>query len=81
MYIEPWHADVFDFLDLRKNHGIEEQRARDLFYGMWTPDLFMKRVEVCPRLSRVPVVKGAAAAATFAFSSRPAPPPTPLAGL
>ena len=41
-YIEPWHADVFEFLDLRKNHGIEEQRARDLFYGMWTPDLFMK---------------------------------------
>ena len=45
VYIEPWHADIFDFLDLRKNHGKEEARARDLFYGMWTPDLFMKRVE------------------------------------
>jgi len=45
MYLEPWHADVFDFLDLRKNHGKEEQRARDLFYALWTPDLFMKRVE------------------------------------
>ena len=45
IYIEPWHADVFDFLDLKKNHGKEEQRARDLFYALWTPDLFMKRVE------------------------------------
>lgn len=45
IYMEPWHADVFDFLDLRKNHGKEEQRARDLFYAMWIPDLFMKRVE------------------------------------
>lgn len=45
MYIEPWHADVFDFLDLKKNHGKEEQRARDLFYALWIPDLFMKRVE------------------------------------
>ena len=45
VYIEPWHADVFDFLDLKKNHGKEEQRARDLFYALWTPDLFMKRVE------------------------------------
>merc|ERR1719430_293696 len=45
IYLEPWHADVFDFLDLRKNHGKEEQRARDLFYAMWIPDLFMKRVE------------------------------------
>jgi ribonucleoside-diphosphate reductase alpha chain len=45
VYLEPWHADVFDFLDLKKNHGKEEQRARDLFYAMWTPDLFMKRVE------------------------------------
>jgi ribonucleoside-diphosphate reductase subunit M1 len=45
MYIEPWHADVFSFLDLRKNHGKEEVRARDLFYGLWVPDLFMKRVE------------------------------------
>merc|ERR1719350_761717 len=45
MYLEPWHADVFDFLELRKNHGKEEQRARDLFYGLWIPDLFMKRVK------------------------------------
>ena len=61
MYIEPWHADVFQFLDLKKNHGKEEMRARDLFYAMWIPDLFMKRVEEnsdwtlmcpneCPRL-------------------------------
>lgn len=45
IYIEPWHADIFDFLDLKKNHGKEENRARDLFYAMWIPDLFMKRVE------------------------------------
>ncbi|CAL8353653.1 unnamed protein product [Lota lota] len=45
MYLEPWHFDVFDFLELKKNTGKEEQRARDLFYGMWIPDLFMKRVE------------------------------------
>jgi len=45
IYMEPWHADVFDFLDLRKNTGKEEMRARDLFYAMWIPDLFMKRVE------------------------------------
>ena len=45
IYMEPWHADIFDFLDLKKNHGKEENRARDLFYAMWTPDLFMKRVE------------------------------------
>ncbi len=45
VYLEPWHADVFEFLQLRKNHGVEEQRARDLFYAMWIPDLFMKRVE------------------------------------
>ena len=45
IYMEPWHADVFDFLDLKKNHGKEESRARDLFYAMWIPDLFMKRVE------------------------------------
>ncbi len=45
MYLEPWHADVFDFLDMRKNHGKEEQRARDLFYALWIPDLFMERVE------------------------------------
>ncbi|CZT12450.1 ribonucleoside-diphosphate reductase large chain [Rhynchosporium agropyri] len=45
IYLEPWHADVFEFLDLRKNHGKEEVRARDLFYALWIPDLFMKRVE------------------------------------
>ena len=45
MYLEPWHADVFEFLDIRKNHGKEEMRARDLFTAMWIPDLFMKRVE------------------------------------
>jgi len=45
IYLEPWHADVYAFLDLRKNHGIEEDRARDLFYGLWVPDLFMERVE------------------------------------
>lgn len=39
IYLEPWHADVFDFLDLRKNHGKEEARARDLFYALWIPDL------------------------------------------
>jgi len=61
MYLEPWHADVFDFLQLRKNHGKEENRARDLFYALWVPDLFMKRVKAdadwtlmcpskCPRL-------------------------------
>jgi ribonucleotide reductase alpha subunit len=44
VYIEPWHADVSDFLDLKKNHGDEELRARDLFYAMWIPDLFMERV-------------------------------------
>lgn len=56
IYLEPWHADVFDFLDLKKNHGKEEQRARDLFYALWIPDLFMKRVQengdwtvMCPR--------------------------------
>lgn len=45
IYLEPWHADVFEFLDLRKNHGKEEVRARDLFLALWIPDLFMKRVE------------------------------------
>ena len=61
-YIEPWHADIFPFLDLRKNHGNESDRARDLFYALWIPDLFMKRVEAngdwtlmcpneCPSLS------------------------------
>jgi ribonucleotide reductase alpha subunit len=58
IYLEPWHADIFDVLNLKKNHGKEEQRARDLFYGLWIPDLFMKRVEqdemwslMCPSLS------------------------------
>lgn len=45
VYLEPWHSDVLEFIDLRKNHGKEELRARDLFLAMWTPDLFMKRVE------------------------------------
>jgi ribonucleoside-diphosphate reductase alpha chain len=45
IYIEPWHADVFDFLDLKKNHGKEENRTRDLFLALWIPDLFMKRVK------------------------------------
>jgi ribonucleoside-diphosphate reductase alpha chain len=45
IYLEPWHADVEDWLDLRKNHGKEERRARDLFLALWTPDLFMERVE------------------------------------
>ncbi|PFH49976.1 hypothetical protein AMATHDRAFT_75912 [Amanita thiersii Skay4041] len=45
IYLEPWHADVFEFIDLRKNHGKEEVRARDLFYALWISDLFMKRVE------------------------------------
>ena len=45
VYIEPWHGDILDVLNLKKNHGKEEQRARDLFYGLWVPDLFMERVE------------------------------------
>lgn len=45
IYVEPWHADIFGFLDLKKNTGIEENRARDLFYALWIPDLFMERVE------------------------------------
>jgi len=56
MYLEPWHADIEDFIELRKNVGSDNMRARDLFYGMWVPDLFMKRVEtddvwslMCPR--------------------------------
>ena len=56
IYLEPWHADIFDFLDLKKNHGKEEQRARDLFFALWIPDLFMKRVKengtwtlMCPK--------------------------------
>lgn len=64
MYVEPSHPDIFQFLDMRKNRGAEEMRARDLFYGMWIPDLFMKRVEAdgdwtlmcpdkCPGLSDV----------------------------
>ena len=46
IYLEPWHPDVFDFIDLKKNTGSEEQRARDLFYALWIPDLFMERVKV-----------------------------------
>ncbi|KAF2293142.1 hypothetical protein GH714_037900 [Hevea brasiliensis] len=45
VYLEPWHADIFEYLDLRKNHGKEEHRARDLFYALWVPDLFMERVQ------------------------------------
>ena len=45
IYLEPWHGDIEDFLDLKKNHGDEELRARDLFYAMWIPSLFMERVE------------------------------------
>ena len=45
IYLEPWHADIEDFLELKKNHGNEHERARDLFYGLWIPDLFMKRVK------------------------------------
>lgn len=45
IYLEPWHSDIFEFLDLKRNHGKEELRARDLFFAMWIPDLFMKRVE------------------------------------
>ena len=59
IYIEPWHPDIFDFLDAKKNNGAEEMRARDLFYGLWIPDLFMKRVEkdeiwslMCPNESK-----------------------------
>ena len=59
IYLEPWHADVFEFLDLRKNHGKEEMRARDLFLALWVCDLFMKRVETdgqwslfCPNEAR-----------------------------
>ncbi len=45
VYLEPWHADVFDFLDMKKNHGNEEERARDLFYALWVPDAFMNAVK------------------------------------
>ena len=45
IYLEPWHADIMEFLELKKNHGNELEKARDLFYGLWIPDLFMKRVQ------------------------------------
>ena len=45
MYLEPWHADIYEFLQLRKNNGTEENRARDLFFALWIPDIFMRRVE------------------------------------
>ena len=45
VYLEPWHADIFDVLEMKKNHGVEELKARDLFYGLWIPDLFMRRVD------------------------------------
>jgi ribonucleoside-diphosphate reductase alpha chain len=45
VYLEPWHADIMEFLELKKNHGKEEMRARDLFYALWIPDLFMQRVK------------------------------------
>ena len=55
IYLEPWHPDIFEFLELKKNHGNELERARDLFYALWIPDLFMERVKqdgvwslVCP---------------------------------
>lgn len=62
--MEPWHADIFEFLDLKKNTGLEENRARDMFYALWIPDLFMERVakneawslmcpKECPGLSDV----------------------------
>jgi ribonucleotide reductase alpha subunit len=64
IYLEPWHGDIMEFLDMKKNHGDEEARARDLFYALWIPDLFMKRVsenkkwtlmcpDKCPGLSDV----------------------------
>ena len=64
IYLEPWHSDIEAFLEMRKNHGDEEARARDLFYALWIPDLFMKRVQedshwtlmcpdICPGLSDV----------------------------
>jgi ribonucleoside-diphosphate reductase alpha subunit len=66
IYIEPWHADIFTFLDAKKNHGSEELRARDLFYALWIPDLFMKAIEnngdwylMCPdKCPRLPDVYG-----------------------
>jgi ribonucleoside-diphosphate reductase alpha chain len=45
IYLEPWHCDIFEFIDLKKPQGSEDMRARNLFYGIWIPDLFMKRVE------------------------------------
>ncbi len=58
IYLEPWHADIFEVLELRKNTGKEEVRARDLFYALWIPDEFMRRVEndqewclMCPNQS------------------------------
>ena len=53
IYLEPWHADIFDFLELKKNSGVEELRARDLFYGLWIPNLFMKRIKAALTLKRV----------------------------
>lgn len=50
IYLEPWHANVFEFLDLRKNHGKDELRARDLFYALWISDLFMKRVDTTTQI-------------------------------
>ena len=59
MYLEPWHGDIEKFLELRKNHGDEEARARDLFYALWIPDLFMEKVQknedwylMCPNISK-----------------------------
>jgi ribonucleoside-diphosphate reductase alpha subunit len=59
MYLEPWHADIENFLDMRKNQGDEEMRGRDLFYALWIPDLFMEKVEkgeewylMCPNISK-----------------------------
>jgi ribonucleoside-diphosphate reductase alpha chain len=59
IYLEPWHADIEAFLDLRKNHGDEEMKAKDLFYALWIPDLFMEKVEknedwylMCPNISK-----------------------------
>ena len=71
IYLEPWHADVLDFLELKKNHGKEEMRARDLFYAMWIPDLFMKRVEQDARLDAdVPATSAPASSTPGARSSK-----------
>ena len=53
LYIEPWHKDIFAFLDMKKNQGAEELRARDLFYGLWIPDIFMRRVKRALTMKRV----------------------------